>query len=335
MAADTNSPAHARVISLQRSSDPQEVRLGLFDVVAAGAIPWKVVDGELRVLLIHRPRYDDWSWPKGKLDDGESVAECAVREVYEEVGLSVHLGLPLSATAYSVKGKAKIVYYWAAKVADGVTAQPDGGECDKVRWVSGSKALKLLTNASDRQPLEDLMKAHKKGRLDTLAHIILRHAKAKPRGNWTREEGERPLAATGRRQAQAVSRLLSAWMPQRVYSSPWTRCLQTITPYAAKYSLKPKKLRSMTEYAASLKPHKAQAVLGKILAREQSSLLCTHRPVLPLLLEVLSGSMDKSVAEVLPDEDPYLEPGGLIVVHQARGNGGKLLSVEVHNPYHD
>ena len=67
-------------------------------VVAAGAVPWRVSPGDkdqLEVLLIHRPRYDDWSWPKGKIDDGETVPECAVREVQEEIALTAQLGIPL------------------------------------------------------------------------------------------------------------------------------------------------------------------------------------------------------------------------------------------------
>ena len=79
-------------------------------VTAAGAIPWRLNSAnkdQLEVLLIHRPRYDDWSWPKGKIDPGETIPECAVREVEEEIGLTAPLGIPLPPIHYHVAGRAE------------------------------------------------------------------------------------------------------------------------------------------------------------------------------------------------------------------------------------
>ena len=101
-----------------RSCDPIEVHEGTFAVNAAGAIIWRITAGELEVLMIHRDRYDDWSWPKGKIDAGETMPECAVREVFEEVGLDIELGIPLPAMTYMVGAGPKVVYYWAAKAPD-------------------------------------------------------------------------------------------------------------------------------------------------------------------------------------------------------------------------
>ncbi|MGO2052656.1 NUDIX hydrolase [Glutamicibacter sp. 287] len=335
MTATQSQHSRLQLCELQRSSDAEEIRLGEFDVVAAGAIPWQLRGGELHVLLIHRPRYDDWSWPKGKLDSGESIPECAIRELREEVGLRLSLGIPLAATAYSVKGKTKVVYYWAAKVDPALQAVPDGVECDELRWVTAAEAAALLTNPSDLAPLEDLRKAHQKQRLESLAFIILRHAKAKPRGKWTRAEGERPLAATGRRQAQAVARMLDAWQPGNVASSPWTRCVQTVTPYLVQHSLKLKTIRSITEHEAKRKPHKAQRAIEKLVAKSRSQVICTHRPVLPLIIEVLRSRVSAKVAAVLPAQDPFLDPGGVIVAQQAIGAKHQFVSVEIHAPYHD
>lgn len=97
------------------------------DVLAAGALVWRLHRGQLQVLLIHRPRYDDWSFPKGKLDPGETLPECAVREVAEEIQLKVRLGVPLPITRYAVSKKSKQgpvtqqkeVWYWAAEVLEG------------------------------------------------------------------------------------------------------------------------------------------------------------------------------------------------------------------------
>ncbi|WP_315973791.1 NUDIX hydrolase [Glutamicibacter sp. M10] len=256
---------HARVREIIRSVDADEISLGDYEIIAAGAIPWRILDGKLQVLLIHRPKYDDWSWPKGKLDPGESIAECAIREVREEIGLRIALGIPLSATAYSVKNKSKVVYYWAAKTDPLTVIQPDGGECDETKWMSVKKAREMLTNPTDAQPLEDLAKAHKNETLNAQPVLIVRHAKAKPRGNWTKEEGERPLAATGRRQAQAVSRMLEAWQPAFIATSPWVRCVQTLAPYAALHAMKMRNVKALTEHAATRHPERARKAVQKLL----------------------------------------------------------------------
>ena len=323
------------VLMIQRSSDPEEILLGEFDVIAAGAIPWRVLNDELQVLIIHRPRYDDWSWPKGKLDDGESIPECAVREVGEEVGLQVQLGIPLEATAYTVNQKAKVVYYWAAALANGDEPTVDGDEADEARWVGAKQAKSMLTNPSDAAPLDDLIEAHLAGRLDTRAFMLVRHAKAKPRANWTREEGQRPLAATGRRQAQALARLLNCWKPQHVATSPWVRCVQSITPYVTEHQIKPKLVNSMTEHAAQRKPEKTVRSLTKLLDKVRSQVLCTHRPVLPLILPLLSARSSQAVRKLLPTADPYLQPGGMIVLQQPVGAHERIVSIEIHAPYSD
>lgn len=323
------------MLLIQRSSDPEEILLGEFDIIAAGAIPWRIVDGELRVLVIHRPRYDDWSWPKGKLDDGESIPECAKREVREEVGLQLRLGIPLEATAYTVNNKAKVVYYWAGQVLGDTTPKVDGDECDEARWVGAKQAKSMLTNPTDSLPLDDLIDAHLAGRLDTRSFILVRHAKAKPRANWTREEGQRPLAATGRRQALAVARLIDCWQPDHVASSPWLRCVQTITPYVTERNLKPKMVSSMTEHAAQRKPEKTVKALNKLLDKVRCQVLCTHRPVLPLILPLISARAPQAVRKLLPTVDPFLEPGGMIVLQQPAGEHERIVSIEIHAPYND
>ncbi|MGL3806786.1 NUDIX hydrolase [Paeniglutamicibacter sp. R2-26] len=317
-----------------RSCDSLEVREGSFAVVAAGAIVWRLNRGELEVLMIHRDRYNDWSWPKGKLDEGETMPECAAREVFEEVGLDIELGIPLPAMTYEVGSGTKVVYYWAAK-APSTKPVPDGRETDAVRWCTPKTAGKWLTNPGDMAPLESLVQAHKAGILDTQPFLVVRHAKAKPRSNWTREEGKRPLAATGQRQALAVARLLDAWRPERVASSPWTRCVQTITPYVKQHRFTVKLLNPTTEHEANRHPAKARKAVAKLLDKRRPQVLCTHRPVLPLVLAELTGRMDESLAAFLPAEDPYLRPGSLLVLHQPSAGKRKLVSVEVYDAFED
>lgn len=317
-----------------RSSDSESIRTGVFSVLAAGALIWRINGHGLEVLMIHRERYDDWSWPKGKLDAGETLPECATREVFEEVGLDITLGIPLPAMAYPVGAGPKVVYYWAAK-APGSAPVPDGKETDAVRWASPEVARKWLTNPGDLEPLEGLVAAHRAGELDTHAFVVVRHAKAKPRSNWTREEGKRPLAATGQRQALSVAKLLDSWRPSKIASSPWTRCVQTIAPYVKQQHSTVKMLASITEHGANRHPDKARRTIAKLLDRRRAQAVCTHRPVLPLVLAELRLRMDAALATFLPEADPYLRPGAVIVLHQTASGKRKLVSVEVYEAFDD
>ena len=140
-------------------------------VTAAGAIPWRLNSAnkdQLEVLLIHRPRYDDWSWPKGKIDPGETIPECAVREVEEEIGLTAPLGIPLPPIHYHVPAGLKVVHYWAVH-ADGAALLPDGREVDSVMWCAPEKAARLLSNPSDIGPLQHLERQRPRGTPDLAA----------------------------------------------------------------------------------------------------------------------------------------------------------------------
>ncbi|MEE1620600.1 NUDIX hydrolase [Zafaria sp. Z1313] len=319
---------------VHRSADAPVAVGGEIAVVAAGVLPWRIRGGALEVLLIHRERYDDWSWPKGKLDDGETVPECAVREVYEEIGLPIVLGIPLPAIRYPVASGDKVVYYWAA-AADGHVPVPDGKEVDAARWVGPRQAREMLTNPSDAEPLDALEAAHRDGALATVPFVVVRHAKAKPRSSWTQAEGKRPLAATGRRQAGAVANLLEAWRPRKVASSPWTRCLQTVAPYVNRRNGRVKLVDAITEHESKRRPKKARRAFEKLLDKRVPTAVCTHRPVLPNALEVLASRAGRKLAAHLPQEDPYLRPGAVIVAHQLPGRGGRIVSIEVFEAFED
>jgi 8-oxo-dGTP diphosphatase len=111
--------------------------------------------GGIEVALVHRPRYDDWSFPKGKLDPGESWEQAALREVEEEVGLRCRLGHELPPTAYrDNKGRAKVVRYWLMEPLDGEFAP--SREVDEVRWLAPAAADRLLSYAHDRDLLREV-----------------------------------------------------------------------------------------------------------------------------------------------------------------------------------
>jgi 8-oxo-dGTP pyrophosphatase MutT (NUDIX family) len=125
-------------------------RLGLSDelIRAGGAVVARRRDGSLEVLLVHRAKYDDWSFPKGKCADGESDEECALREVQEETNLSVKLGGELVATEYVSKGRPKRVRYWLGEAQHPEAARAQN-EVDEIAWVTPAEAEARLSYDRD------------------------------------------------------------------------------------------------------------------------------------------------------------------------------------------
>jgi 8-oxo-dGTP diphosphatase len=130
-----------------------------FEVHAAGGIPWRrSADGSVEVVVVHRPRYDDWSFPKGKLDPGESFEQAAVRELAEETGYAVDLGVELPAVSYVDRnGRSKVVRWWAMTVLGGDFVPND--EVDELVWMSAAAAADILTYPTDRDLLAPLVAA--------------------------------------------------------------------------------------------------------------------------------------------------------------------------------
>ncbi len=280
-------------------------------IVAAGAV---VVRKGPEVLLVHRPKYDDWSFPKGKLDPGEHVTAAAVREIAEETGLDVRLGPPLPLQRYEVRNgslRPKIVHYWAARVVGGddVSAYAPNAEIDAVVWVPLDKAPAVLTYPRDRDTLDELVRVRKK----TCPLVVLRHGRAEPRGSWTGDDRERPLADEGEMQAEQVVPVLAAYDVHHVVSSSSRRCWTTVSPYADVADLDVEVTADLSEEDAS--PAAVATLVQRILERSEPTVVCTHRPVLP------------HVYAALGVPDPELEAGEMLVVHHRRG---QVVAVEHH-----
>ncbi len=289
-----------------RSASPVKV---LPDVVAAGAV---VVRNHKQVLLVHRPRYDDWSFPKGKLDRGEHALTAAVREVEEETGVKVRLGPPLPDQRYSMGRRWKTVHYWVGEAidSDDISTYWPNAEIDDLKWVSVRKAPELLTYAHDRRTLRKSLRK----RPPTNALVIVRHASARSRRTWKQEDPIRPLLKTGDQQAKRLVPLLAAYDVTRVVTSPSERCLQTVVPYAEKRDLKIRKRPPVSEESAT--PEGVAEVVSKLIGSGENSVLCSHRPVLPLIFDSLGMEPTK------------LDPGAFVVVHH---RDGEVIATEQHH----
>lgn len=296
----------AKAARSSRSAPPPQV---LPDVVAAGAV---VVRNGKQVLLVHRPRYDDWSFPKGKLDRGEHALTAAVREVEEETGLKVRLGPPLPDQRYSMGRRWKTVHYWVGEAIDDddISTYWPNAEIDDLKWVSVRKAPEVLTYPHDRRTLRKSLRK----RPPSNALIIVRHASARSRRTWKQDDPLRPLLKTGVQQARRLVPLLAAYDATRVVTSPSERCLQTVVPYAENHGLKARKRPALSEESAT--PEGVSEVMADLIQRDENSVLCSHRPVLPLVFETLGMEPIK------------LDPGAFVVVHHRHG---EVIATEHHH----
>ena len=181
------------------------------DVVAAGAVVTRKGPEGREVLLVHRPKYDDWSFPKGKQDPGEHITATAVREVLEETGVEIRLGRPLRPQLYAVSGgRHKTVRYWVGHVLgdDDVSSYQVNAEVDDLGWFSPRAAAEKRLTYLDDIDLLDQLRQHRKA-TSTLA--VVRHAKAQKRGAWDGPDPQRPLAEVGEVQARELVPLLHAY----------------------------------------------------------------------------------------------------------------------------
>jgi len=307
-------------------------------VVAAGAILWRKEKDELKVLLIHRGRYDDWSWPKGKLDKGESISETAVREIKEETGLKVSLGPKLFECKYELdNGAKKVVHYWSAKVTDTILSKqkfkPDE-EVSSFKWVDVAEARQLLSYEHDNDPLDALIGLYESNQLDTKPLIILRHAKATPRDQWKKGEATRPLLPIGLIQAATLTSTLNAYAPKLVVTSSWKRCMDTVLPYLNKYKGKLLERSQLSEFGAKNGPKRTAKLLHKLVESGKSIVICTHRPALPTIIETLGVYGNKDQRKELEAVLDML-PAQLFVLHMSKASGKrspKIVAIESVSP---
>ena len=256
-------------------------------ILAAGAVLWRrTEDGGVEIALVHRPRYDDWSLPKGKADRGETPPFTAVREVAEETGFAARLGGGLGEVHYAVLEGPKTVRYWAAQARGGAFTPND--ECDELRWCTPDEATALL---SYRRDLDVLARFRRCGVPDAVV-LLVRHAKAGSRSQWDGDDDERPLSSTGHDQARHLARLLALFGPDRISSAPPLRCRATLAPLADQLGLPVAGEPRLGERGYRDDPAAGLARLREIAAAPGVSAVCSQGGVIPAAVAELTGRTD-------------------------------------------
>ncbi len=305
-------------------------------VIAAGAVCWRVVKDKVRVLLVHRAARADVSLPKGKLDPGETPPQTAVREIEEETGLRIALGVPLGTVEYALGGgREKVVYYWAGEVTEEALAASTfrpNDEIAELEWLTIDKARKALSYERDREVLDRFAGLVESGTLKTFAVIALRHGKAVPPGSWDGPDSTRPLLHRGIDQAASVAPAIAAYRPARLVSSPATRCLATIEPLAALTGLPVKTATDISQDAFENDDARVRSLVRRRLAKGRTVVLCSHGPVLP---DIVAAVAKETGAELDHDlrRAAMLSTAEFTVLHvSAEHPDGGIVAVETHSP---
>lgn len=304
------------------------------EILAAGAVCWRRVDDKIMVLLIHRTQQKDVSFPKGKLDPGETMPQAAVREVEEETGLRVTLGAPLGTIHYTLSNNTeKTVQYWAAEVTEDAVRNSTfvpNKEIEALEWVTLKAARKRLSYQQDRDILEVFERLIEHNALETFSVILLRHAKAEDRSEEFPEDRLRPLSEVGKLQAKALVPTLQAFGPKRIISSIAERCMRTVAPTAKALGKSVRAKEHLSQDAWDEGLADVRSVVGKVVRKGKNAILCSHRPVLPDIARELVLATGSLPGDYL-NEATALPPGGFSVFHFSKTNpSAGIISVETY-----
>lgn len=303
----------------------------------------------LELCVVHRPKYDDWSWPKGKLELHESHRHAALREIGEETGIAVELGpsigeveYPLSAEGTKNRrtkksdGLTKHVMYWMARPiipvdpeartnALGPVFPADIGEIDERRWVSARAARHLLTHPQDRDILDQFVDRVEEGALSASVLIMVRHGKAMARKLWNGSDANRPITPRGAANAYALNREMACFNPTRLVTSPWVRCRETLQGYSWLAGLPLLVASELTEDAFAQSPeaawHRFNDEIERSLITGSTCAVCLHRPVIGGIFSHLrTMCASKSLAHRLIESSPFMPTGTAVALFLIPGD---------------
>lgn len=298
-------------------------------IVAAGAVVTRTGPNGKEFLLVHRDYREDWTFPKGKVESGEHIVGAAVREVREETGFAIELGVPLPTQTYEIEDRVKDSHYWSAHLLSGRFLPND--EVNEIAWLTFDEAAERLTYGHDVDVLQAAESAKK-----TTPMIMLRHTQAMKRAEWASDlenlnepDAYRPLTSVGRIQASMLVTALAAYGISELHSSDSVRCRDTVGPYASARSLSIALEPSLSEERHVQFPDQARDRTSELTEIQSAFVLCTHRPVLPTVMEVLAEKFELE-NDVKKAFEPALTPGSMVVYHRDSSDLAKIISVERH-----
>jgi 8-oxo-dGTP pyrophosphatase MutT (NUDIX family)/phosphohistidine phosphatase SixA len=277
-------------------------------IEAAGGVVWRPAQGGLgvEIALVHRPKYDDWSIPKGKLLPDEHPLVGALRETDEETGFVGHPGRGLGEIRYMKDGTPKRVRYWSIAAIDGDFIA--NAEVDQVMWLPPREAMLHLSHGRDERPIiEEFMRDVR----PTTPYVIARHGSAGERATWSSSDRERPLDDLGHAQALALAPVLHAIGVRRVLSADVLRCLDTVGPFAAECKLTVESEPLLSESGFLAAPDAAADRVLAIIADAEPAVLCSQGKAIPPLLKRVCDRLGG------PTWDGSVTKGGFVVLHIA------------------
>ena len=284
-------------------------------ISAAGAVVWrKHKDNFTEVAIIHRPKYDDWSFPKGKIEVGESLIACAHREVLEETNLQTEFGPHLGQVEYFTPDGLKKVTYWSAKVIAEKPFRPNT-EVDQLKWIPITKVIEVLTNETDKEIFDKFVKV----KFNSKPFILLRHAKAITRDEWQGEDDDRPLSSSGQNQAMRLLSTYQVFNIDQIHSSDAVRCYDTVKSMAKGLDIKLEVSSKLSENTYKKDKEKAFDYVRELIKEDKSILICSHNPILPKMLNKLTKK-----SEIEADEDK-LSPADGWVIHRS---GKEIIQID-------
>ena len=283
-------------------------------IQAAGAIVWRNNKDKTEIAIIHRPKYDDWSFPKGKVETGVTLRYGDHREVLEETNIQTEFGPFLGDIEYSTLEGKKQVSFWAAKAITHKDFSPNS-EVDQLKWVEVKKVKDLLTLETDKKILAQFVKLD----FDTKPFILLRHAKAVTRDEWQGDDDDRPLDSLGQNQANRLLAIYQVYNIEQIHTSDAIRCYDTVDPMVKGLGIRLEVTGKLSE--STYKKDKEQAFdYAKDLIKEDARiLLCSHNPILPKMFNKLTKKLDVDA------DEGKLSPADAWVIHR---NGKEIIQID-------
>ncbi len=275
-------------------------------ILAAGALVWrKSKEKKIEIAVIHRPKYNDWTIPKGKVELNESSIACAYREVIEETSIETEFGMYLGEVKYQSLDGPKQVSFWSAQVVKENTFTPNS-EVDEIKWVEAAKAAKFLSLESDKEILSKFNKL----KYESKPLVLLRHAKALSRDEWQGDDDDRPLDSLGQMQAKRLLSIYQAFNLEQIHTSDAIRCYDTVEPMAKALGLRLEVSNNLSESAFKKDKEDAFDYARDLIKSDKRALLCSHNPILPKVLNKLTKKSD------VESDEEKLYPADAWVIHR-------------------